>query len=258
MSCTRSLWALSFATTLYAEGVARADGVAAAPERKRVDLLLNDPRLGSREMAAPPGSFDEVRRGIESRFLPTRPMITEDAKPSVALRQLQNPMPPSGPTGRKLSPDPNVELQEAAEAAQRAYERPVRTRTVDIAITVDARGRILDEKVEQPSGNSHFDGLALEAAHAAFADSDLNTEGRAVIVRFRIRAGYGVTLPRAVPLIAPRHSNGRAPAGRPTIPMPFYGTFDETRGAAQVKPAFADKIDVDVKLLSVTPYLPSR
>ncbi len=27
---------------------------------------------------------------------------------------------------------------------------------------------------------------------------------------------------------------------------------------AQVKPAFADKIDVDVKLLSVTPYLPSR
>lgn len=255
----RSVEVLILTATLQAGGVALAEG--GAPERKRVDLLINDPRLSGRERSSPPIGFDEVRRGIESRFRPTRLLITEDAKPTVALRQLQNPVPPSGPTGRKLSPDPNVELQEAAEEAQRAYERPVRTRTVTVAITVDARGRIAEEKVEQPSGNSHFDAAALEAAHAAFVDSDVSAEvdadKRAVVVRFRIRAGYGVTLPRAVPLIAPRTSNGRAPAGRPTIPMPFYGTFDESRGKAQVKTAFEDKIEVDVQLLSVTPYTPA-
>lgn len=228
-------------------------------ERKRVDLLLHDPRLGTRDTLAPPGSFGEVRRNIEKRFRPTRTLITEDSKPAAALQQLQNnPVPMSGPNGRKQSLDPNIEVQEATEEAQRAYERPTRIRSVEVAFMLDARGRISDEKIVQPSGSTRFDAAALEAAHAAFADSDLENEGQAVVLRFRIRAGYGVTLPRALPLLAPRTPNGRVPSRGPTLPMPIHGTFDESRGTAQVHHAFEDKIEIEVNLLSVTPLAPGE
>jgi TonB family protein len=232
-----------------------ADGPpAAAGERKSINLLLNDPRLGYRDTSTPPGGFAEVRRAIESRFRPSRLMITEDSKPAVALAQLQNvPAAASGPPGRKLATDENVELQEATEAAQRAYERPSRARTAEVAVTLDARGRIVDEKVTQGSGNARFDAAALEAVHAAIADAATGEEGRAVVVRFRLRAAYGVTLPRAVTPLVPKSSSGRQPTGRPMLPMPFYTTFDESRGTAEVKRAFDDKIEVDVTLLSVTP-----
>jgi TonB family protein len=244
-------------STLHLASGAQAQGPPPPAERKRVDLLLNDPRLGARDTSPPRGDFAEVRRGIVSRFRPTRPMITEDSKPSLALRQLHSNPVPQSPPGRKVSTDENVEVQEAAEDAHRAYERPTRARSVDVAITLDARGRIAEEKVEQTSGSSRFDAAALEAVHASIADADIGDEGRAVVVRFRIRAGYGVTLPRAMPLLAPRVSSGRVPANRPTIPMPFSTTFDESRGKVQVKPAFEDKFDVDVTLLSVSPIPPN-
>ena len=223
-------------------------------EKPRVNLLLTEPRVIYRDSPTVPGDWSGVRREIESRFRPTRPMITEDAKPQVLGRQLtQAPLPAGGAPGQVYAPDDNVEVQEQTEALQRAYERPATSRTAEITASTDAQGRILSMQVSSSSGSAHFDEAALLAVREALADRQPDDERRAVVTRWRLRAAYAVTLPLAMAPAVARSSTGRVPTRGIPLLSPFWGTFDESSGTGQTKHAFSDKIETEIKLLSITP-----
>lgn len=232
-------------------------------ERRRIDLLLTDPRLGGADTLPGPaaGDWAAARRSIEARFQPTRALITDEDKPTVALRQLtQNQVPSENPPTRRLTPDENVEIQDATEAAQRAYERPVYSRAAEVTALTDESGRPVAVALSAPSGSQQFDEAAIEAVRRGLADRPPTPEPtapgaarRPMQSRWRVRAGYAVTLPRAVPPMAPRAANARMPVRAVPLPVPLWGTFDESRGTVQRGRAFTDKLEVEVRLLSLQP-----
>lgn len=244
---------------------AHADGAAngATQDKKKVDLLLGDPRLlyrDGKDGPTVPPDWSAVRREIESHFHPTRTMITEASKPKVLARQLTSaPAPSGGQPGQVYAPDENVEAQEQTEAIQQAYERPASTRTTEITVTTDPHGRIVSATVSSSSGSLHFDEAAMQAVREAVAERSPDDDRQAVMTRWRIRAAYGVTLPRAQAPLIPKSSNTRQPARGMPLLAPVWGTFDESSGRGQLHRAFADKIETEIKLLSITPVtLPTQ
>jgi hypothetical protein len=233
---------------------------AGGNERKRIDLMLTDPRLGGRDTLTGPavGDWAAARRSIEARFQPTRTLITDDDKASVALRQLtNNPAPSDNPPTRRLTPDENVEIQDATEAAQRAYERPTYSRAAEVTALTDEGGRPVSVVLSVPSGSRSFDEVAVEAVRRGLAERPPAPEPaevrRPMQSRWQVRAGYAVTLPRAVPKMAPRSANARMPVRGLPIPVPVWGTFDESRGTVREGRAFTDKLETEVRLLSLQP-----
>src|SRR5262249_36485218 len=103
---------------------ALADGQGAPPPppkaaetKKRVNLLINDPRLGYRDRTILSPDFTDVRREADARFRPTRAMITDDSKPRALMRQLtNNPAPANSPPGRQVPLDDSSELYDEGEA----------------------------------------------------------------------------------------------------------------------------------------------
>jgi hypothetical protein len=191
----------------------------------------------------PPVDFSEFRRDIQARFQPTRTLITEDSKPHAVLRQVTSlPPPVGGSPGRVLPPSPLIEAQDAAEAVRQAYEHPTYERTAEVTVVTGAGGEIVRIEVSASSGQQHFDEVGVEAVRSALTGQRSNPKLRDVRMRWRLRASYAVTMPRVlVPL-------GR---GLP-VPQPVWWEFNEANGTIATKRAFADKIDTEVSLISVT------
>jgi hypothetical protein len=215
-----------------------------------------DPRLhpGDALRTTHPGDWGLVQRSIDSSFHPARSMITEEGRTQTALRQLGNgPAPADTPPGRQLPPDDNVELQESVEAAQRAYERPVSSRWAEVTAVTAADGRLVSVTLSLISGNPRFDEAALAAVRKGLLTRPPAEERRSMQSRWLVRGAVAVILPRAVAPMVPRASNGRVPVRAVPFPMPFASTFDESTGRARVQPAGSDKIETEVKLLSLQP-----
>lgn len=215
-----------------------------------------DPRLppGDALRSTHPGDWGLVARSIDSSFRPARSMITEEGRTQTALRQLGNgPAPADTPPGRQLPPDDNVELQESVEAAQRAYERPVSSRWAEVTAVTAADGRLISVTLSVISGNPRFDEAALAAVRKGLTARPPLEERRAMQSRWMVRGAISVILPRAVAPMVPRTSNGRVPPRAIPFPTPFTSTFDESTGRARVQPAGSDKIETEVKLLSLQP-----
>ena len=116
-----------------------------------------------------------------------------------------------------------------------------------------------------PSGSQKFDEAALEAVRRGLVDRPPTpppapaasaAERRPMQSRWRVRAGYAVTLPRAVPPMTPRAANARMPVHGVPLPVPLWGTFDESRGTVREGRAFTDKLEVEVRLMSLQPAPP--
>jgi len=241
---------LLLAQTSWARADAPNPGAAKKPTHQ-IDLMLGNPRVQYPDTPLPQGDWSRLRRAVETRFHPTRSMITEDGRPMATARQVARmPEVRLGPPGRQLPPD-EVTKQEAHEALQRAYDKPASMRAVEMATTTDEKGRIVSMKVVIPSGSQRFDDAAVEAVRDALAEYPLEETGRPLIMRWRIRGAYGVALPRLVTPPKIQHSSGRTSY---TIPFPTaaWGTFDETKGKIQGHVAFEEKIETEVTLLSVT------
>ena len=221
---------------------------------KSLDLLLTDPRLAPRDTLMSPADWGAIRRAATTRFHPTRDQITEESKPKALLRQLANPaVPTSDPAGGKVSTDEHIELQESVDATQRAYERPASSRVVEITVKTSETGQVLGMAVSLPSGSPRFDEEAMLCLRDAFASCRPTEDLRPMVSRWRVRAGYAVTLPKAMAPMVARTPHGRMPSRGIPLLAPIWGTFDETRGTAQTHHAFADKIETQIELLSRTP-----
>lgn len=221
---------------------------------KPIDLLLTDPRLAPRDTLMSPADWGAIRRAATTRFHPTRDQITEEPKPKALLRQLANPAVPTlDPAGGKVSTDEHLELQESVDATQRAYERPASSRTVEITVKTSETGQVLGMAVSLPSGSPRLDEEAMLCLRDAFAAYPPTEERRPMVSRWRVRAGYAVTLPKAMAPMVERTPNGRLPSRGIPLLAPIWGTFDETRGTAKTHHAFADKIETQIELLSRTP-----
>lgn len=223
-------------------------------ERKTVNLLLNDPRIVPRDTPMALGDWGAIRRAASTRFRPSREMITDDSKPKVLAQQLLSakPLMPE-PQGRKLSTDDHIDAQDGVDAVRKSYEHPASQRSVEITVHTGPTGQIESMAVTLPSGSPRFDEEAMLCLRDAFAAYPPLEERRPFMSRWRIRAGYGVALPRTLAPMTPRVSNGRMPARGIPIPVPLWGTFDETKGTAKTGYAFADQIESQVELLSHTP-----
>jgi hypothetical protein len=195
-----------------------------------------------------------IRRAAGARFHPTRQQVSDVSKPQALTRQLVNPAPPTSEgSSRKLSTDDNVEQQDSVDAVQRAYERPSATRSVEITVKTSASGQVVSMAVTLPSGSPSFDEEAQLCLRDAFAAYPPMEERRPMVSRWRVRAGYAVTLPKALAPMVGRSSHGRTPARGIPIPVPVWGSFDEVRGTARTEHAFADKIETQIELLSQSP-----
>lgn len=197
-----------------------------------------------------------IWRAASTRFRPTREQITDETKPKMLMRQLTSPSPPvQDAPGRKLSTDPHVEQQDAVDAVQRGYERPATTRTVELAVHTSATGQVLAIDVILPSGSAQLDGEAMQALRDAFAAYPPQEERRPMLSRWRVRAGYAVTLPKALAPMTDRAANARTPSRGIPLLVPFWQTFDAngSPGSSQTNHAFAGKIETQVELLSQLP-----
>lgn len=227
---------------------------ASYPTPKYPDLLLTDRRLSPADTVMPLSDWGAIRRAASTRFRPTREQITDAGKPKVLLRQLTQPSPPQGqPPGRKISTDDNVELQDTVDATVRSYERPVSIRTVELVVTTTDLGQIEEVSVSLPSGSPRFDEEAITCLRDAFAAYPPKEDRRPMLSRWRIRGGYGVTLPRALAPITPRAANAKVPNQGIPMLVPVWGSFDESRGTTQTRHAFADLIDTQIDLLEQRP-----
>ncbi len=224
------------------------------PAPKSVNLLLNDPRLMPRDTTMSLADWGAIRRAASTRFRPSREQITDESKPKVLARQLVSASPPPpDPAGRKISTDDHVEAQDAVDASRSAYERKVSQRSVEITVHTGATGQIESIQVTLPSGSPRFDEEAMLCLRDAFAAYPPIEERRPFVSRWRVRGGYGVALPRTLAPMTPRVSNGRMPARGIPIPVPLWGTFDETKGVGKTNYAFSDQIESQVELISHTP-----
>jgi hypothetical protein len=221
---------------------------------KSLNLLLTDPRLAPHDTLMSKADWSAIRRAATTRFHPTRDQITDESKPKALLRQLARPATPTTDSpGRALSTDEHIELQESVDATQRAYERPASSRTVEITVKTSETGQVLGMAVSLPSGSPRFDEEAMLCLRDAFASYPPTEERRPMMSRWRVRAGYAVTLPKAMAPMVARTPSGRMPSRGIPLLAPIWGTFDETRGTAQTHHAFADKIDTQIELLSRPP-----
>lgn len=195
-----------------------------------------------------------IRRAASTRFRPSRELITDDSKPKVLAKQLVSAgPPPPDPPGRKISTDEHVEAQDAVDATRSLYERKVSQRSVEITVHTGATGQIESMQVTFASGNPRFDEEAMVCLRDAFAAYPPMEERRPFVSRWRVRGGYGIALPRSLAPMTPRASNARMPARGIRIPVPLWGTFDETTGVGKANYAFSDQIESQVELISHTP-----
>ncbi|MBL8634117.1 MAG: hypothetical protein JNM40_12920 [Myxococcales bacterium] len=227
---------------------------ASVPTPKYPDLLLTDRRLAPADTVMPLSDWSAIRRAASSRFRPTREQITDEGKPKVLLRQLSRPSPPQGqPPGRMISTDDNVEAQDTLDATIRSYERPASTRTVELVVVSSDLGQIEEVSVVMPSGSPRFDEEAITCLRDAFAAYPPKEDRRPMMSRWRVRAGYGVTLPKALQPLTPRAANAKVPTRGIPLLVPVWGTFDESRGTSNTQHAFADKIETQIELLEQRP-----
>ena len=103
-----------------------------------------------------------------------------------------------------------------------------------------------------PSGSYRFDEAAVEAVRAALAEHPPYEERRQVMTRWHIRASYAVTMPRVSAPRVEQRSNARIPLRGIPLPQPIWLNFDESTGKVYVRRAFADKIETEVTLVSIT------
>jgi len=250
-------WMLVIATWVvfpvgFANVVFGAEEAAPKPpaSKKTVNLLLNDPRLSPRDTTISQADWGQIRKTAEARFSPSRDLISDESKATLLSRQLVTAQPVAPePAGRKLSTDPHVDAQDEVDATRRAYERPAKERDTEITVHTDAMGQVENIFVTKPSGNARFDEKALECVRTAFATYPPIEERRPFVSRFRVHAGLAVSLPRTLAPMTPRSSNARVPARGLRLPMPIWGSFDETRGTAKTEHAFSDQIERSVELL---------
>lgn len=222
--------------------------------RKSVNLLINDPRLAPVDTTMSLGDWGAIRRAASTRFRPSREMITTDNKPKVLAQQLLSAQPvPPEPQGRKLSTDDHIDAQDGVDAVRKSYERKPAQRSVEITVHTGPTGQIDSMAVTLPSGSPRFDEEAMTCLRDAFSAYPPLEERRPYMSRWRVSAGYGISLPRTLAPMTPRTSNGRLPARGIPIPVPMWGTFDETKGTAKTNYAFGDQIESQVELLSHSP-----
>lgn len=227
---------------------------ASYPAPKYPDLLLTDRRLSPADTVMPLSDWSAIRRAASTRFRPTREQITDEGKPKVLLRQLTRPSPPQGqPPGRVISTDDNVEAQDTLDATMRSYERPASTRVVELVVVSSDLGQIEEVSVVLSSGSPRFDEEAITSLRDAFAAYPPKEDRRPMMSRWRIRAGYGVTMPRALQPMTPRAANAKVLTKGIPLLVPVWGTFDESRGTGNTQHAFADKIETQIELLEQRP-----
>jgi TonB family protein len=225
-----------------------------------LEQTLNLGNGGGQESLGAAGSWQEVRAAIVAEFKPTAELITSEAKPVAVAKQLVNgaPMRSQAPTLTGAVTEPTGELDPVgqADAARQVYERPVNIRTVELAATIEADGRVSNLSVLTPSGSSAFDDTAIAAVRRGLRDRAGADPGHRVLVRLRLSAGRAITLPRVVPLREPTQQNARQPTPR-GLAATGAMQFDETTGAVHATPPLSNRLNAQVELISVTAAPPA-
>ena len=154
------------------------------------------------------------------------------------------------------APTGELDPVDQADAARQVYERPVNIRTVELAATLEADGRLADVKVLTPSGSGAFDDTAVTAVRRGLRDRPGADPGSRVVVRLRLSAGRAITLPRVVPLREPPQPSTRQPATR-GLASTGSMQFDETTGAVTADRPLSNRLNSQVELISVTSAPPA-
>ncbi len=247
--------------------------VGAAGRKPAIRMLEQTLALGGvppRDSLGAAGNWAEVRAAISAEFKPTAQLITADSKPLAVAKQLTSagPLRSGPPTLAAATEEPTGELDPVAQtdAARKAFERPVNVRTVELLAVIEPDGRLSNLSVLIPSGSSAFDDAAIAAVRSGFRSRPSpdrsayrqgleGPEGDRLNVRLRVSAGRAVSLPRIVPLRERPQQNLRLPS------RGFVATgaaqFDETSGAVNADPPFANRLSTQIDLISVTPAPPA-
>jgi TonB family protein len=103
------------------------------------------------------------------------------------------------------------DVAQAAAEGRSVYEEPAEWRRTEVAVDVDATGKLIDARVVTPSGSSHLDALALDAVRATIAAAPPRT-GKRSGVRFAIESAVSVMPPEvsAIGVAGPARQNGAA------------------------------------------------
>ena len=253
-----------------AAGTGSKEVGAAGRSKPAIQMLEQTLALGgvpSRESLGAAGSWAEVRAAISAEFKPSAQLITADSKPLAVAKQLTSagPLRSGPPTLSAATEEPTGELDPVAQtdAARKAYERPVNVRTVELLAVIEPDGQLSDISVLIPSGNSAFDDAAIAAVRSGFRDRPSpdrgaypqSPAGGRLNARLRISAGRAVSLPRIVPLRERPQQNLRLPSRG--LVATGSGQFDETSGAVNADPPFANRLSTQIELISVTPAPPA-
>lgn len=241
------------------------EGGRSKPAIRMLEQTLALGGVAPRDSLGAAGSWAEIRAAITAEFKPTAALITSDSKPQAVVKQLVSPGPmrSAPPTLATAAEEPTGELDPVgqADAARKAYERPVNVRTVELLAVIEADGRLSTISVLIPSGNSNFDDMAIAAVRHGFSlrdraapDRSEYPQGSRLNVRLRVSAGRAVALPRIVPLRERPQQNLRLPS-RGLIATGST-QFDETTGHVATDPMFANRLSTQIELLSVTPAPP--
>ena len=198
------------------------------------------------ELDAQQGRVDPVwrdlERGIDRAFHPSASQITDENRvTSLAhqlLRALRTP-PTGGLTPRGVDPSRTAELgtfiPDQLAASRRTLSEPAEWRHVEIVVTVDAGGRVLDIAFQRRSDRGEIDRAAMSAVKQAAAERVLLRDPRGPVrVRYAVEAAVAVTTILPSPIVDPV-SGAVQGATIPLIGLSFDADFKRPKVAHVLK-----------------------